>query len=71
MTKYKCSVCGYIYDEIKTNKAFNDLPNDWRCPICKALKDKFVKISDDVTNEETLMPHVEGGQYYIALPMKI
>lgn len=42
--KYKCKVCGHIYDEAKEKVKFEDLPEDWLCPICKAGKDKFVKM---------------------------
>ena len=44
--KYKCTVCGYIYDPAKNNNvAFKDLPDDWVCPVCGVGKDKFEKIS--------------------------
>jgi len=38
MQKYRCSVCGHIYDP-KT--AFEDLPDDWVCPVCLAKKSQF------------------------------
>lgn len=41
--KYKCSVCGFIYDEAKTEKSFSELPDDWVCPVCGSDKDEFVK----------------------------
>ena len=42
--KYVCSVCGYIYDpEEHDGVAFEDLPDDWRCPRCKQPKSKFNK----------------------------
>ena len=52
MKKYKCSVCGYIYDPekgapssgIKPGTAFEDLPADWECPVCGTTKDKFKPI---------------------------
>lgn len=40
---YKCSVCGYIYDETKQGIPWNDLESEWKCPVCEALKSKFVK----------------------------
>ncbi|AKG53926.1 rubredoxin [Dehalogenimonas sp. WBC-2] len=51
MSKYRCSICNYIYDPeqgdpdggIKPGTAFADIPDDWVCPICGASKDKFVK----------------------------
>ncbi len=46
MTKYKCTVCDYIYDPAQNNNvAFEDLPDGWVCPVCGAGKDKFEKTS--------------------------
>lgn len=42
--KYKCIICGHIYDEEETGVKFEDLPDSWRCPICGVGKDKFVRI---------------------------
>ena len=40
--KYVCSVCGYVYDPTEHDGvAFEDLPDDWRCPRCKQPKAKF------------------------------
>jgi len=42
--KYVCSICGFVYDPAENNGvAFEDLPEDWRCPRCKQSKDKFNK----------------------------
>ena len=42
--KYVCSVCGYIYDPAENDGvAFDDLPEDWKCPRCKQPKEKFNK----------------------------
>jgi rubredoxin/flavin reductase (DIM6/NTAB) family NADH-FMN oxidoreductase RutF len=54
MSKYKCSVCGYVYDPekgdpdsgIKPGVPFESLPDDWVCPVCGASKDQFEKIED-------------------------
>ena len=41
---YVCSICGYVYDPAENNGvAFEDLPDDWRCPRCKQPKEKFNK----------------------------
>ena len=42
--KYKCTVCGYIYDDAKEKVKFVDLPDDWKCPRCGVSKDKFVRL---------------------------
>lgn len=49
MKKYQCTVCGYIYDPaagdpdsgIEPGTAFEDIPDDWVCPICGVGKDQF------------------------------
>ena len=42
--KYVCSICGYVYDPAEHDGiAFEDLPDDWRCPRCKQGKEKFNK----------------------------
>ncbi|MGB9821979.1 rubredoxin [Thermodesulfovibrio sp.] len=49
MKKYKCSVCGYVYDPaqgdpdngIPAGTAFENLPDTWSCPVCGATKDMF------------------------------
>lgn len=51
MTKYVCSICGYIYDEaagipeadIAPGTKWEDLPEDWVCPLCGAAKSDFEK----------------------------
>ena len=49
MKKYKCVACGYIYDPeigdpdngVNPGTAFEDIPEDWVCPICGVGKDMF------------------------------
>ena len=43
--KHQCTICGYIYDDAKENIKFDDLPDDWKCPLCGVGKDKFIKIN--------------------------
>lgn len=47
MAKYKCKICGYIYDDEKESVKFEDLPDDWTCPMCHAPKSLFEKIEED------------------------
>lgn len=44
--KYKCTICGYIYDEDVEKVLFKDLPNDWACPACGAPKDLFEPLEE-------------------------
>jgi flavin reductase (DIM6/NTAB) family NADH-FMN oxidoreductase RutF/rubredoxin len=41
--KYKCRVCGHIYDESIEPVKFTDLPNDWVCPVCGSEKSDFME----------------------------
>lgn len=51
MDKYVCTVCNYVYDPelgapesgIAPGTAFEDLPEDWVCPLCGVGKDEFEK----------------------------
>lgn len=47
MKKYKCQICGYIYDDAKEEIKFADLPDDWKCPWCGAPKSMFEEIIED------------------------
>jgi rubredoxin len=49
MEKHVCTVCGYIYDPalgdpdngVEPGTSFEDLPDDWVCPLCGVGKDMF------------------------------
>jgi rubredoxin len=51
MAKYVCTVCGYVYDPktgdqdygIQPGIPFDQLPDDWVCPVCGAGKEQFEK----------------------------
>jgi len=53
MKKYQCLACTYVYDpevgdpehEVKPGTAFEDLPDDWVCPMCGVGKDMFEEIA--------------------------
>ncbi|MFW9895468.1 MAG: acyl-CoA dehydrogenase family protein [Candidatus Thorarchaeota archaeon] len=50
--KYKCQVCGFVYDPVKGDPdggiapgtPFFEIPDDWHCPVCGATKSQFTKI---------------------------
>ncbi|CDE14283.1 rubrerythrin [Clostridium sp. CAG:470] len=44
--KYKCTACGYIYDDNVETVKFEDLPDDWVCPLCGLGKEFFEKIEE-------------------------
>jgi len=49
MKKYECTVCGYVYDpaegdpdnSVAPGTAWEDVPDDWVCPVCGVGKDMF------------------------------
>jgi rubredoxin len=51
MKKYVCTACGYVYDPeqgdpdsgIAAGTPFEDIPEDWVCPVCGAPKSMFVE----------------------------
>ena len=52
MDKYKCTVCGYIYDPalgdpdsgVAPGTPFEKLPDNWVCPVCGVAKESFEKM---------------------------
>ncbi|WP_297890490.1 rubredoxin [Sulfurihydrogenibium sp.] len=50
--KYRCRVCGYIYDPLKGDEINNispgvefiDLPDKWKCPVCNYSKKEFRRV---------------------------
>lgn len=54
MKKYVCETCGYVYDPevgdpdsgIAPGTAFEDIPDDWVCPLCGVGKDDFSPVED-------------------------
>ncbi len=64
MAKYVCSVCGYVYDEalgipdagIAKGTKWEDLPDNWTCPLCGATKAEFNKQEEsDKTAEKKII----------------
>ena len=54
MDKWECEACGYIYDpelgdpdgDIAPGTKFEDIPDDWECPVCGVYKSMFFKIEE-------------------------
>lgn len=52
MDKWECNACDYIYDPaegddstgIAPGTSFEELPDDWLCPVCGVGKDEFTRI---------------------------
>ena len=51
MDRYVCTICGYVYDPeqgdpdsgVAAGTKWEDVPDDWECPVCGASKDDFEK----------------------------
>jgi pyruvate oxidase len=48
MAKYRCTVCNYIFDEEKEGYKFDELPENWRCPVCNSPKSTFVLLNEEI-----------------------
>ena len=54
MRKFQCTVCGYIYEPelgdpdsgIAPGTAFENIPEDWSCPVCGVNKEDFALFED-------------------------
>lgn len=54
MKKYKCTICGHIYvpeegdpdGDISPGTPFEDIPDDWVCPVCGANKSDFEPLDE-------------------------
>jgi pyruvate oxidase/acetolactate synthase-1/2/3 large subunit len=77
LARYRCTVCNYVYDEVKEGKKFSDLPKEWVCPVCGAPKSAFVLLAEQVeekkvehTVSEVLINQIAewGVQYVFGIP---
>lgn len=61
--KFKCNNCDWEFDEtkgdsnmiggmVKPGTKFEDLANNWRCPVCRASKDSFVEVVEEIPGFE-------------------
>jgi rubredoxin len=54
MKRYKCTVCGHVYDPavgdpdggIAPGTPFGDIPETWRCPVCQVTQEDYVPMED-------------------------
>lgn len=53
--KYVCQICGYVYDDAKEKIPFDQLPEDWKCPLCGAAK---ADLKPEASDEKKEMPTV-------------
>jgi len=54
MKKYRCTVCGWVYDPaigdadsgIAPNTPFEEIPDEWVCPLCGVGKEDFEPVEE-------------------------
>jgi pyruvate oxidase/acetolactate synthase-1/2/3 large subunit len=77
MARYRCTVCNYILDEEREGVKFEDLPGNWRCPVCNSPLSTFVLLSakiehkdvDSTVSEVMVDQMAEWGiQYVFGIP---
>ncbi|MBN2879065.1 MAG: rubredoxin [Clostridia bacterium] len=70
MSKYVCTICGYVYDEalgdpdggIAPGTKWEDVPEDWVCPVCGAEKSAFEAVESKEKNAASIKPKPETAQ---------
>ena len=70
MNKYICSICGYEYDEqsgipesgITPGTKWEDLPDDWVCPLCGADKTEFKKQGESSSAKKASVTKIEASE---------
>lgn len=69
---HKCTNCDWEYDEtkgdsmmiggqIKPGTVFEELPSNWRCPVCRASKDSFSEVVEEIPGFEVNQGYGLGG----------
>ena len=70
MKKYVCDVCGWVYDPavgdpengIEPGTAFEDIPDDWVCPLCGVGKDEFSPVDNTCTPDNPELQALLTGE---------
>lgn len=57
--KYKCKICGYIYDDDKEKVPFDQLPDTWKCPLCGARKADFAPVTEEKKKEVVIEEDID------------
>ena len=77
MTKYRCSVCNWTFDEDKEGKPFSSLPESFHCPVCSSQKSAFFpegvvkadkKISTNVAEKIIEQLEIYGVKHIYGIP---
>jgi len=60
MDRFVCRICGYLYEPERGDPTqgappgtpFDALPDDWRCPLCGAVKEDFARLEEEGMRDE-------------------
>ena len=67
--KYKCKICGYIYDDDKEKVPFDQLPDTWKCPLCGARKSDFAPVTEEKKKEVVIEEDIDDTEGLTVAPM--
>ena len=62
MAKYICNVCEYVHDEETTGQLWDELPDDWVCPVCASPKDYCTRVDEEDSGPTPLEEQVEKAE---------
>ncbi len=43
--RHHCIMCKYLYDDAEESIPFDELPDDWTCPVCGVEKEDFIEVN--------------------------
>lgn len=66
MSQYECQVCGNIYSEAEEGTNWNELPEDWNCPVCESEKKLFKNKEGDTQEKDNESEEVKDEQDYLS-----
>ncbi len=70
MAQYQCEVCQFTYDEEKEGTKWDDLPEDWVCPVCGTAKKYFSPVETAAAVEKPPEP-IQKEEIGLAMPIDL
>lgn len=67
MARYRCTVCGEIYDDNKESVRFKELPDSWKCRFCHALKNTYMPMPQE---KEDILPKYSAADLAVDPALK-
>ena len=56
--KYRCKICGYIFDEEVEKKNWTEVPDSYVCPMCFVGKAMFAEYKNEETQQTLSLIHI-------------